>query len=44
MVAGSDPRTELAETSLKLTAAFDALAPGLPFTTAGRHRADEAVG
>jgi isochorismate synthase EntC len=43
VVAGSDPRTELAETSLKLTAAFDALAPGLPFTTADR-RADEPVG
>jgi menaquinone-specific isochorismate synthase len=44
VVAGSDPRTELAETSLKLTAAFDALAPGLPFTTTDHHRADEAVG
>ncbi|HEY5096594.1 MAG TPA: chorismate-binding protein, partial [Acidimicrobiales bacterium] len=43
VVAGSDPRTELAETSLKLTAAFDALAPGLPFTTTD-HRADEVVG
>jgi len=44
VVAGSDPRTELAETTLKLTAAFDALAPGLHFSTAGHHRADEAVG
>jgi menaquinone-specific isochorismate synthase len=44
VVAGSDPGTELAETSLKLTAAFDALAPGLPFTTTAEHRADQAVG
>jgi len=44
VVAGSDPRTELAETSLKLTAAFDALAPGRPFTTTDDHGADEAVG
>jgi isochorismate synthase EntC len=33
IVSGSEPNTELAETNLKLTAAFDALAPGLPFST-----------
>jgi isochorismate synthase EntC len=34
IVPGSEPRTELAETDLKLRAVFDALAPGHPFTTA----------
>jgi menaquinone-specific isochorismate synthase len=34
IVAGSEPRTELAETDLKLRAVFGALAPGHPFTTA----------
>jgi isochorismate synthase len=33
VVEGSRPQTELAETTLKLTAAFDALAPGLTFST-----------
>jgi isochorismate synthase len=37
IVSGSEPRAELAETSLKFTAVFDALAPGLLFTT-GRQR------
>jgi menaquinone-specific isochorismate synthase len=37
IVSGSEPQAELAETTLKFTAVFDALAPGLPFTT-GRHR------
>ncbi|HEX3840398.1 MAG TPA: isochorismate synthase [Acidimicrobiales bacterium] len=37
IVSGSEPQAELAETLLKFTAVFDALAPGLPFTT-GRHR------
>ncbi len=44
IVSGSRPSTELVETDLKLTAVFDALAPGLPFSTSqlpGRH---EAVG
>ena len=36
IVRGSDPGAELAETSLKFTAVFDALAPGVPFTTAAR--------
>jgi menaquinone-specific isochorismate synthase len=33
IVAGSDPEDELAETKLKLTAVFDALAPGEAFST-----------
>jgi len=33
IVAGSDPATELAETGLKFRAVFDALAPGVAFTT-----------
>jgi menaquinone-specific isochorismate synthase len=36
IVHGSEPAAELAETSLKFTAVFDALAPGVPFTTAPR--------
>jgi isochorismate synthase EntC len=35
IVEGSSPDVELAETNLKLTAVFDALAPGVPFSTAG---------
>ncbi len=34
IVAGSDPRTELVETGLKLQAVFDALAPGAGLDTA----------
>ncbi len=44
IVRGSEPSIELVETNLKFTAVFDALAPGLPFSTSdvvGRH---EAVG
>ncbi len=42
IVEGSDPESELAETNLKLKAAFDALAPGTPFSTGStRH---EVVG
>jgi menaquinone-specific isochorismate synthase len=33
IVEGSDPESELVETNLKLSAVFDALAPGLPFPT-----------
>jgi isochorismate synthase EntC len=44
VVQGSDPRTELDEVTLKLEAAFDALAPGVPFTTADGPPAHEAVG
>jgi menaquinone-specific isochorismate synthase len=44
VVEGSRPRTELAETTLKLTAAFHALAPGLTFSTAGGPRSHQAVG
>ena len=36
IVSGSDPSAELAETSLKFTAVFDALVPGVSFTTAAR--------
>jgi menaquinone-specific isochorismate synthase len=36
IVRGSDPSAELAETSLKFTAVFDALAPGVSFTTVAR--------
>jgi menaquinone-specific isochorismate synthase len=43
VVEGSRPRTELAETTLKLTAAFDALAPGLTFSTASGPPSHEAV-
>ncbi len=43
VVQGSDPRTELVEVNLKLTAAFDALAPGTPFTT-GDGPSHQAVG
>jgi menaquinone-specific isochorismate synthase len=35
IVVGSDPDRELRETNLKLTAVFDALAPGLAFATSG---------
>jgi menaquinone-specific isochorismate synthase len=35
IVEGSAPHIELAETNLKLTAVFDALAPEVPFSTAG---------
>jgi menaquinone-specific isochorismate synthase len=38
IVSGSEPAAELAETSLKFTAVFDALAPGLPFTTGRPHQ------
>jgi isochorismate synthase EntC len=34
IVDGSDPASELAETDLKFTAVFDALAPGARFSTA----------
>jgi menaquinone-specific isochorismate synthase len=34
IVSGSEPVAELEETSLKFTAVFDALAPGVSFTTA----------
>lgn len=43
IVSGSRPATELAETTLKLSAAFDALAPGEPFTTSGIPPQAEAV-
>jgi menaquinone-specific isochorismate synthase len=43
VVEGSRPRTELAETTLKLTAAFDALAPGLTFSTSSGPPSEEAV-
>jgi isochorismate synthase EntC len=33
IVAGSEPSIELAETTLKFTAVYDALAPGRPFST-----------
>ncbi|HWE68724.1 MAG TPA: isochorismate synthase [Acidimicrobiales bacterium] len=38
IVSGSEPEAELAETALKFTAVFDALAPGLPFTTGQPHQ------
>jgi menaquinone-specific isochorismate synthase len=38
IVSGSEPAAELAETVLKFTAVFDALAPGLPFTTGRPHQ------
>ena len=44
VVEGSDPGTERVETVLKLTAVFDALAPGVPFTTAEPSPAHRAVG
>ena len=44
VVEGSEPRTERVETVLKLTAAFDALAPGVPFSTTGHPAAHQAVG
>ena len=44
IVRGSDPQTELVEVNLKLTAAFDALAPGTAFTTSDGPPAHEAVG
>jgi isochorismate synthase len=44
VVHGSDPGTELVEVNLKLTAAFDALAPGAAFTTRDGPPAREAVG
>ena len=44
VVEGSDPATERVETVLKLTAVFDALAPGVPFTTGAHHPARRAAG
>jgi isochorismate synthase len=44
VVSGSDPKTELVEVNLKLTAAFHALAPGVPFTTSDGPSARQAVG
>ncbi len=44
VVQGSDPGTELVEVNLKLTAAFDALAPGIPFRTGDGPPAHEAAG
>ncbi len=44
VVRGSDPKTELVEVNLKLTAAFHALAPGVAFTTAEGPAAQHAVG
>ena len=44
VVQGSDPGMELVEVNLKLTAAFDALAPGVPFTTGDGPSTHEAVG
>ncbi len=44
VVEGSDPGTERVETLLKLTAAFDALAPGVRFTTGARPPVHRAVG
>jgi len=44
VVQGSDPGMELVEVNLKLTAAFDALAPGIPFTTGDGPPAHQAVG
>jgi menaquinone-specific isochorismate synthase len=44
VVEGSEPRTERVETVLKLTAVFDALAPGVPFSTTGEPPQAEAVG
>jgi isochorismate synthase len=44
VVEGSEPRTERVETVLKLTAVFDALAPGTPFSTSGEVPPAEAVG
>lgn len=44
IVDGSDPESELIETNLKLTAVFDALAPGLPFSTGADPARREAVG
>jgi len=44
VVEGSEPRTERVETVLKLTAVFDALAPGVPFSTTGQSPPAQAVG
>jgi len=44
VVEGSEPRTERVETDLKLTAVFDALAPGTPFSTTDHQPPAEAVG
>ena len=44
VVEGSDPSTERVETVLKLTAVFDALAPGVRFTTGARPPVHRAVG
>ena len=44
VVEGSDPSTERVETVLKLTAVFDALAPGVRFTTGARPPVRRAVG
>jgi menaquinone-specific isochorismate synthase len=43
IVEGSDPESELIETDLKLSAVFDALAPGLPFSTGHASARREAV-
>jgi len=43
IVEGSDPEGELVETDLKLSAVFDALAPGLPFSTGDGAARREAV-
>jgi isochorismate synthase EntC len=43
IVRGSRPDTELRETDLKLTAVFDALAPGVPFSTAEHQNQPESV-
>ena len=43
IVRGSRPDTELRETDLKLTAVFDALAPGVPFSTADEQSRHQAV-
>ncbi len=44
VVQGSQPRTERVETVLKFTAVFDALAPGVHFSTTGELPSAEAVG
>ena len=44
VVAGSRPDAEREEADLKFTAVFDALAPGVPFDTAGAGRPVPASG
>ena len=44
VIEGSDPRAERVESVLKLAAVFDALAPGVPFTTAAQPPARREVG